>query len=125
MSSTANLAEDVKALELFAGLSKNKQVELLDMLHQGCNDVQPTLDEFMTVIVKNHRSPDVQYGHLAELYCQVKVELQVMDSNAGFYLGTWTKDLGSISRESEEYFKTHDAATAALGSGEWTQRVTP
>jgi hypothetical protein len=47
-----------------------------------------------------------------------------MESQTGFYIGT--HDDGSpVSRESAEYFLTHDDAQRALESGNWTQREEP
>jgi len=62
----------------------------------------------------------MQYGKLAKDVCNVTLPLQVLRSQAGFYIGTFDED-GPCSRESVEYFPTKDAAFAALETGEWTQ----
>ena len=52
-----------------------------------------------------------------------RLPLQVLRSAAGLYLGTY--DDGPVSRESVEYFPTHEAARHALETGAWTQRQHP
>lgn len=66
----------------------------------------------------------VRFGKLAAEYCAKRLPVQVLESRAGFYLGTADHD-GPVSRESVEYFSTHDAAHRALSQGGWTQRQTP
>lgn len=63
-------------------------------------------------------------GKLANEYCNVLLPLRVLQSAAGFYLGTIGPD-GPCSRESVEYFPTRERADAALASGDWTQRDEP
>jgi hypothetical protein len=50
--------------------------------------------------------------------------LQVLRSAAGHYIGTFDDD-GPASRESVEYFPSHEAARHALETGAWTQRQYP
>lgn len=50
-----------------------------------------------------------------------QLPLQVLQSGRGYYIGTMN-DEGPISRESEEYFRTHDKALKALQDDAWTQR---
>jgi len=64
-------------------------------------------------------------GVLALHWCSVELPLQVLQSHAGFYIGTFSDEDGPISRESEEYFPTRQAAEAALASGTWTQKPNP
>ena len=53
--------------------------------------------------------------------CGFQLPLQVLQSAAGFYLGT--SELGMpISRESVEYWPSADAAADALSNGKWTQK---
>lgn len=66
----------------------------------------------------------IQYGYLAEKYCDVKLPLEVLLSGAGYYIGT-SEDGAPFSRESKEYFPTEEAATQALNEGNWTQRPNP
>ena len=63
-------------------------------------------------------------GLLAKEYCNKRLELQVLRSGAGSYIGTLDDD-GPCSRESEEYFKSRELAESALVSGDWTQRYEP
>ncbi len=63
-------------------------------------------------------------GQLAWEYCKVRLPLQVLKSAAGFYIGTYD-DEGPCSRESVEYFRTRDAADAALKANTFTQRDEP
>jgi hypothetical protein len=63
-------------------------------------------------------------GKLALEYCKKRLELKVLKSNNGYYLGTFN-DEGPCSRESLEYWKTQDLAEKAMASGDWTQKDTP
>ena len=63
-------------------------------------------------------------GQLALVYCGVILKVQVLRSNAGFYIGTENDGL-PVSRESAEYFATSEQATQALRMGQWTQRSNP
>lgn len=51
----------------------------------------------------------------------VRLPLQVLQSAAGYYLGTFT-DEGPYTRESAEYWPTREVAEARMTSGNWTQR---
>ena len=53
-----------------------------------------------------------------------RLPLQVLRSAAGHYIGTFDDD-GPVSRESVEYFPSHEAARHALETGAWTQRQHP
>lgn len=61
---------------------------------------------------------------LALTHVGKRLSLQVLRSGTGYYIGT-SDDDGPVSRESVEYFPTHEAARHALDSGAWTQRPTP
>jgi hypothetical protein len=62
-----------------------------------------------------------QVGVLA-IRMDVLLPLQVLESNAGFYLGTSCPTEGPMTRESEEYWTKREQAEGALASGDWTQR---
>lgn len=62
-------------------------------------------------------------GLLALAYVGKSLSLQVLRSAAGHYIGTF--DDGPVSRESVEYFPSHEAARHALETGAWTQRQYP
>lgn len=64
------------------------------------------------------------FGQLAWKFCKVNLKLEVLKSNAGFYIGT-ARDGMPCSRESLEYFSTFEQATTALTSGNWTQKEAP
>lgn len=64
-------------------------------------------------------------GLLASRFCGMNLPLQVLQSGAGFYIGTADDLMSPVSRESAEYFRTKDEAEAALLSGAWTQRQSP
>jgi hypothetical protein len=66
-----------------------------------------------------------QYGKLAQEYCQVDLPVQVLQSAAGFYLGTFHPEEGPYSRESDCYWPTREAAQIALASGDWPQKPHP
>ena len=63
-------------------------------------------------------------GKLAKELCGVELPVTVLQSRAGFYLGTKVNGL-PVSRESEEYFADRKLAEAALKSGSFTQRMNP
>lgn len=64
------------------------------------------------------------FGLLAKTFCGKRLPLQILQSQGGFYIGTADGD-GPVSRESGEYYVTHDAAQRALALGAWTQRPFP
>jgi hypothetical protein len=64
------------------------------------------------------------YGQLAFECCGKRLPLQVMQSNAGFYIGTSDEGL-PCSRESNEYYRTEAKAQVALRNSEWSQKETP
>lgn len=66
-------------------------------------------------------APQPVRGVLATACGRPDLEVQVLQSAAGFYIGTFS-DEGPFTRESVEYFKTRDQAVAALRDGRWTQR---
>lgn len=66
----------------------------------------------------------MKFGQMAKEFGGKRLELKVLHSNAGYYLGTWDED-GPYSRESQEYWPTEEAAQSALLSGDWTQRDHP
>lgn len=50
--------------------------------------------------------------------------LQVLRSQAGYYIGTMSSE-GPCSRESVEYYHSLFHADAALNNNSWTQRANP
>lgn len=65
--------------------------------------------------------PDVQHGKLAAAAGRPDLELQVLYSAAGFYIGTWS-EAGPYTRESREYWPRRTQAEKALKNRDWTQR---
>ncbi len=61
------------------------------------------------------------YGQLAAQFGYA-LPLRVLSSNAGFYIGT-ANHSGPITRESQEYFPSEEAALKALETSGWTQRT--
>lgn len=53
--------------------------------------------------------------------CGTKLLFQVLQSPAGFYIGTQCDVCGPWSRESD-YFKTRELAQTALDTGKWVPR---
>jgi hypothetical protein len=70
-------------------------------------------------------SEQMQYGLLAKRWCNVELPLRVLKSQSGYYIGTHSDEDGPMSRESEEYFPTQQAAQVALEEGSWTQKPEP
>ena len=66
----------------------------------------------------------MKFGQLAAEYCKKNLPIAVLQSNAGFYIGTLDEDC-PCSRESVEYFSTEAAAQKAFDNGSWTQRQHP
>lgn len=66
-------------------------------------------------------SPSQQSGYLAG-EAGFDLPVQPLRCQRGWYLGTFSDELGPVSRESEEYFPSADLAEQALQSGVWTQR---
>ena len=64
-------------------------------------------------------------GEIAAFWCKKVLPLQVLKSQAGYYIGTLDEDGMPCSRESNEYFSTEEAALKAFGCGGWTQKMTP
>lgn len=55
-----------------------------------------------------------------------ELKLEVLQSGAGFYIGTFDynpSEYGPFSRESEEYFSSKEEAQQALDNNTWTQRT--
>jgi hypothetical protein len=63
-------------------------------------------------------------GALTLAYTGKCLPLQVLRSAAGHYIGT-QDDEGPVSRESVEYFPSHETAHRALATHAWTQRSHP
>ena len=63
-------------------------------------------------------------GKLAKELCGVELPVTVLQSPAGFYLGTHVNGL-PVSRESDEYFASRESAEAATETGNFTQRLNP
>ena len=59
-------------------------------------------------------------GLKAKRVAGLEIELQIWQSQAGYYIGCWTEE-GPYSRESVEYFRTEKAAQRALETDNWTQ----
>ncbi len=64
------------------------------------------------------------FGVLARQALGVALPLQVLESAAGFYIGTADEN-GPCSRESVEYWSERGAAEAALRHVAFTQRMEP
>lgn len=64
------------------------------------------------------------YGILSARYCNLKLKLCVLRSNAGYYIGTYHQG-EPISRESQEYYRERTAAETALLNQTFTQRINP
>ncbi|PHM23162.1 hypothetical protein [Xenorhabdus budapestensis] len=60
-------------------------------------------------------------GILALQYCHKQLPLTVLQTRAGFYIGTIEGGV-PCSRESMEYFASREQVEFALKQGQWTQR---
>lgn len=66
----------------------------------------------------------VKRGELASAFGWGHLELKVLKSAAGYYLGTFCPEEGPISRESQ-YFASKAEAQQALDTNSWIQRLNP
>jgi hypothetical protein len=69
-------------------------------------------------------SPKAEFGQLAKEFGGLTLPLEILRSQAGWYIGTRLKG-APYSRESAEYYATGDAAERALNARQWTQRPAP
>lgn len=63
-------------------------------------------------------------GRLAYEHAGVRLPLQILKSEAGYYIGT-ADESGPVSRESLEYWQDGITAETALRTGNWCQRDCP
>lgn len=68
---------------------------------------------------------DNAVGKLALEVCGKALPLRILQSQRGFYIGTFDDKTGPCSRESEEYFREKAQAAKALEIGTWTQKMEP
>jgi hypothetical protein len=71
-------------------------------------------------------TPSQVNGALA-LFCGQTLPLEIHQSAAGFYLGTYRFDVEMgcpmpYTRESNEYWRSHQLAENALSTGAWSQK---
>ncbi|EPW8725025.1 hypothetical protein ACRS65_13520 [Pseudomonas aeruginosa] len=76
------------------------------------------------IVVDARQARAESIGYLALAYTGKRLPLDVHLSAAGHYIGTADKD-GPVSRESEHYFRSYQAASKALTKGRWQQRLHP
>lgn len=93
-----------------------RRFHLQQMRHAIPDDYTEEMVEMLTPLV---------YGLLAQEIMGLELELQVLRSAAGWYIGTFDAEDGPISRESWHYYATKAEAQAALDSGNWVQRYEP
>ena len=66
-----------------------------------------------------------RYGYLTYAGCARRAELQVLKSQAGWYVGTVNEDGLPCARESQEYWPSETLALEALTNDTWTQKAWP
>lgn len=66
-----------------------------------------------------------RYGYLTYAGCARRAELQVLKSQAGWYIGTVNEDGLPCARESQEYWPSEALALEALTNDTWTQKAWP
>lgn len=64
-------------------------------------------------------------GYLAKTICGLNLPLRILESGAGFYIGTFCEIEGPVSRESAQYWPTYSAAQEALDTDDWIQKNNP
>jgi len=70
--------------------------------------------------MSDEKNEKLKHGLLAEASTGKRIRIEVMETRAGFYIGTYGED-GPCSRESAEYWPTRERAQTALETGHWTQ----
>lgn len=74
----------------------------------------------------DHLHVRVKKAPLRALYGNTRIPLEICRSNAGYYIGRMdTEDGTPYARDSEEYFRTFEAAEAAINEGLFTLRRHP
>lgn len=63
-------------------------------------------------------------GQIAKKHLGQELPVEVMQSAAGYYIGTSCNGL-PCSRESLQYYRARECADQALQNGTWTQREEP
>lgn len=104
MSKTVNRQMSNNSIALAQSLNLNISV----LVELSAGDLADNYPE----IFKNYGA--ISFAHDKEFY-----PLAVLESAAGYFIGTWND--GGPQRESEHYFKSKDLAKIALNSGNWSQ----
>ena len=65
-----------------------------------------------------------EFGQLAKEFGGQTLPLEILRSQAGWYIGTRLNGV-PYSRESAEYYATADTAELVLNTRQWTQRPAP
>ena len=79
----------------------------------------------VTTTTPTGTATNIAVGKLALEFCGKALPLRVLQSQRGFYIGTFDDQTGPCSRESEEYFREKAQAAKALEIGAWTQKMEP
>ena len=79
----------------------------------------------VTTTTPTGTATNIAVGKLALEVCGKALPLRVLQSQRGFYIGTFDDEAGPCSRESNEYFRKEAQATKALNTGAWTQKLEP
>jgi hypothetical protein len=66
-----------------------------------------------------------RFGYLTYAGCARRAELQVLKSQAGWYIGTVNDEGLPCARESQEYWPTQELALQALQNDNWKQKSWP
>lgn len=66
---------------------------------------------------------DLEDKEVYRCSCGRELPLQVLESGAGFYIGTFCPDCGPNTRESERYWRKREQAQTALDTGKWVPRI--
>ncbi len=69
--------------------------------------------------------PSPQVGYLMLKWTKKSLPLEIRQSGAGHFIGTFDADSLGGSRESVEYFPSSVLAQHALATGQWTQLREP
>lgn len=89
----------------------------------GWSRFEEEQEEDMSIqIPESDTASDLMHEKITSSECGMPLPLQVLKSAAGYYIGTADGD-EPVSRESEEYYRSKDAAKQALELNLWTQRL--
>lgn len=120
-----------RSAEIRVGIRDDVKGKLIEMKATSLEDAElqrvfdgVVLESFCVKHVQAARDAGLTIEQVMGEGFDEDLRLRVLQSNAGFYLGT-TKDSMPYTRESTEYWDQKNKAEHAFATGAWTQRQAP